>query len=88
MYKNHKQKTVENLIYFLPYSKDEQLNIKRYTYQFIESMITTDMYDYDIHYKIKMTKIKGELVEPPYVDFVKNLVGKDIPEVILMDIRF
>lgn len=89
MYKKHKKKETKNLIYLLPNTtKNENLEIKRHTHHFIQRMTTADMYDYDVEFKIQQTKIKGKSVGPPYIDFVKTIVGNDIPIEILREIKY
>ncbi len=86
MFKNHKLTTIENLIYLLPNSKSTHADIKRYTYHFAERMISADMYNYDVQFKIKKTSILGNSIGPPYIDFIRSIVGNDVPAALLKDI--
>lgn len=86
MYKNHKFEKIENTIYLLSDYKIYSSNIGRYTHQFTNQMVSAELSTYDINFSIKETKVHGNLVGPPYIDFVKDIVGNDIPYPVLNDI--
>lgn len=87
MYKKHDLKEIKNIIYLLSDYKSNFGDIERYTHQFAKYMISAEVHTYDIQFKVKQTKVKGSSVGPPYIDFVKIIVGNDIPESILNDIK-
>ena len=86
IYKDHELKNIKNIIYLIPDYKSDYSNIKRYTHRFVDLMNSAELFSYDNKFNFKQTIIKGNLVVPPYIDFVKEIVGKDIPHEILNDI--
>jgi len=86
IYKNYELKKIENIIYLISDYKSDFPNITRYTHRFANLMISAEVLSYDIKFKIKKTIVKGDLVEAPYKDFVKCIVGNDIPHTVLNDI--
>ncbi|KGR74008.1 hypothetical protein [Ureibacillus sinduriensis] len=86
IYKNHKLKKIEITKYLLSDYKIDFPNIRRYTHRFANQMVSAELISYDIKFRIKETKVSGNLVGPPYIDFVKEVIGDDIPSTVLDNI--
>lgn len=86
MYKDHKLKKIENTIYLLSDYKRDFSDIRRYAHRFANQMVSAELLSYDIKFKFKETRVNGDIVVSPYIDFVKDVVGNDIPSSVLNDI--
>ncbi|WP_413363104.1 hypothetical protein [Lysinibacillus sp. 3P01SB] len=87
MYKNHKLGKIENIVYFLSDYKNAFSDIKRYTHHFADLMTSAELLSYDIKFIFKETGVRGDSVGSPYIDFVKSIVGSDISNIVLNDIK-
>lgn len=90
IYTMHEQEKQNNLIYIVKNDNLNSDNIIRYTKKFASEMpLSPKIFHYDKeNYKISMTTINPKGIVSPYIDFIQEVVGDDIPESILNQIDF
>lgn len=71
-----------NLIYLVGNGTNDDQNTIRYAQQFAMDMTTQAVF-YEEDFIVRKTNINPRVVSRPYIDFVKEIIGNDIPHSII-----
>ncbi|MGA3677287.1 hypothetical protein [Lysinibacillus agricola] len=76
----------KNYIYLIDKAGRDFEKIIKYSKQFISQMSLSPKFSDRENFVIKNTTIPGKCVEPPYSNFIKQIVGNDIPQSVLNEL--
>ncbi|WP_449536396.1 hypothetical protein [Ferdinandcohnia sp. Marseille-Q9671] len=80
MHKDHEQRKLRNLLYFIKDKAKDKKHLKRYSYDFANSMISVELESYEIEYVYNETNVYQTVVtDPELISFIKRIVINDIP---------
>lgn len=81
IFTNKSESKQENFIYLIEKNGRKFEDVIRYTKQFINQMSFNPIDGDD--FEVSRTNVKGDVVDFPYIDFIKSIVRNDIPQEIL-----